>query len=667
MTETYLNPVFDHPAPDPFVFKHRGEYWCISSHCEPGERKFQMLRAADLVHWEIVGGALEPLAEDHPCYWAPEITYDNGAFYLYYSVGNETFMQLRVATARVPQGPYVDAGVRLTPQDFAIDAHVFVDEDGARWLFYATDFLEHTRIGTGTVVDRLIDPFTLEGNPRPVSRARYDWQVYDPARESKGGVKWHTIEGSFTLKRKGRYYQMFSGGNWTNQTYGVGYAVSEAIERPDEWDQPCNGEATPLVLRTLPGLVTGPGHNSVIRGPDNCQLYCVYHRWVDGARVLSIDPLDWAGERLLALGPTHTPQPAPRAPAYRGFAAAHFDGGQCETGFTTEEGNLVSGVARQTDLRKRASASWQLPAPQFLLEVAGRVLDLGDDAVGSWGVDMLGEKGRVGTLAIRPRERTLTITVRSAQRAFPLPADFDGAVDHLLRVEVDGARVTAMVDTIAARFRLKLPFEPYGVALFTDGLAAEFAAPEITPGWEELFDGPEKTPDALDWDADKGWAVAGGELRSPELRRGGSFLQRGPKEQRGLVAKAAPTETYELVMNVRLVDALEGGGYALFPAGAAGAPYAPGNGPNLFVRRDGDGWRLEASAGSTAPAVWPLPAGFDAQAYQHWRFRVGKDAVAVALEGQTLGELRVESAATHLALAAVNAQVACEMVRVTGM
>jgi GH43 family beta-xylosidase len=662
MTDTYLNPVFNHPAPDPFVFKHRGEYWCISSHCEPGDRIFEMLRSTDLVHWELAGGALEPLAEEHPYYWAPEITYDNGTFYLYYSVGNETFMQLRVATSRDPGGPYVDAGVRLTPQDFAIDAHVFVDEDGQRWMFYATDFLDYTRIGTGTVVDRLLDPLTLEGKPRPVSRARYDWQVYDPARESKGGVKWHTIEGSFTLKRKGKYYQMFSGGNWTNQTYGVAYAVSEEVDRPDEWDQPCNGEATPLVMRTLPGLVTGPGHNSVIRGPDNRQLYCVYHRWVEGARVLSIDPLDWSGERLLILGPTHTPQPVPLAAAYRGFEGANLDGGQWQANGL---------LARQTDLRRRASAMWQLPAPQFLFEATGRVLDLGEDQVGSWGVDLFGEKGRVGTLAIRPRERSVTINVRGAQRGFPLSVDFDGSVDHLLRVEVDGARVSVTVDTIASRFRLKLPFEPYGVALFTDGLAAEFAAPEITLGWEESFDGPEKTPDSLDWDADKGWTVAGGELRSPELRRGGSFLQRRPKEQRALVAKAVPAESYDLAVNVCLLDADEGAaagaGYVIFPAGSAGAPHAPGNGPTLFIRQDGEGWQLEAGAGNIAPAVWPLPAGFDARQYQHWRFRVSRNVVAVALEDYALGELRLERPATHLALGAVNAQVGCEMVRVTAM
>lgn len=79
MTNTYTNPIFAHPTPDPFVFKHRGAYWCISTH-SAGQRKFEMLRSPDLLHWEIVGGALEPLAEEHPYYWAPEITYDNGVF-----------------------------------------------------------------------------------------------------------------------------------------------------------------------------------------------------------------------------------------------------------------------------------------------------------------------------------------------------------------------------------------------------------------------------------------------------------------------------------------------------------------------------------------------------------------------------------------------------------
>jgi beta-xylosidase len=102
---------------------------------------------------------MDPLPGDATCYWAPEVVYDNGQFLLYYSVGNEERMRIRVAVADHPAGPFLDSGRTLTTEDFAIDAHVFEDDDGTRYLFYATDFLTHSHIGTGTVVDRMLDPF----------------------------------------------------------------------------------------------------------------------------------------------------------------------------------------------------------------------------------------------------------------------------------------------------------------------------------------------------------------------------------------------------------------------------------------------------------------------------------------------------------------------------
>jgi GH43 family beta-xylosidase len=640
MAESYLNPVLKRSAPDPFVFKHRGEYWCISSHCEPRQRKFEMLRSPDLVHWHVMGGALEPLAEEHPHYWAPEITYLNGVFYLYYSVGNETFMQLRVATSRNPGGPYIDKGLRLTKEDFAIDAHVFIDEDGAMYMFYATDFLDYTRVGTGTVVDRMIDPFTLAGEPRPVSRAAHEWQVFDPARASKGGVKWHTVEGSFVLKRKGVYYEMFSGGNWTNQSYGVGYATSKRVLCDEEWAQPCDGLQTPLVIRTLPGLVTGPGHNSVVRGPDNRQLYCVYHRWLEGARVLSIDPLDWAGDRLLVLGPSHTAQPAPILPTIRGFDAVHLSGGQW---------HITGNEARQSSARQRAEARWELPAPQFTFEAIART---GDPAKGSYGVLLIGEHNRTAQVGVRPSDGVLLTAVRGAQRAHALPRGFDPTVDHLLRLDVDGRRITVMLDNLASRWRLKLPFEPFDVALFTDGLAATFAAPEITLGFEELFYGPETSATELDWEGDEDWTVREGELLSP-----------GKTRETAMVARMVPAESYELVVNVRLLDAEVGGGYGISPALSAER-----TGPVLAVERTDTGWRLLAGDGDTgAESDWPLPEEFDAMRWQQWRLCVTHTDVSVALEGQKLGELPLPRSGTHAGVAASFAHAAFDMVRVTAL
>ncbi len=314
----YLNPVYPHDFSDPFVMNYRGEFWGYCTGFQPDGGVFGIIHSTDLVHWEYIASAMRPIAGEHPCYWGPEIV-DAGIWrtdgmpklLLYYSVGNEETMQIRVAGSDVPQGPFHDLGITLTKEPFTIDPHVFTDEDGSRYLFYATDFLTHTHVGTGTAVDRMIDPFTLEGKPEPVTRARYEWQVYDSKRAAKGGVKWHTVEGPFVLKHHGKYYQMFSGGNWQNLSYGVSYAVSDTIKPGHEWTQHADGAKILPILRTIPGKVIGPGHNSVVTGPDGIELFCVYHVWHDGVRAMAIDRMEWIDDDLIIHGPTTTEQPSP--------------------------------------------------------------------------------------------------------------------------------------------------------------------------------------------------------------------------------------------------------------------------------------------------------------------------------------------------------------------
>jgi hypothetical protein len=64
------------------------------------------------------------------------------------------------------------------------------------------------------------------------------------------------------------------------------------------------------ILRSSDNVI-GPGHNSIVAGPSNRELFCVYHSWVIGERVMSIDRLDVVGERIILLGPTTDPQPKP--------------------------------------------------------------------------------------------------------------------------------------------------------------------------------------------------------------------------------------------------------------------------------------------------------------------------------------------------------------------
>jgi hypothetical protein len=307
-----------------------------------------------------------------------------------------------------------------------------VDRHGERWLFYATDFLERSHIGTGTVRDRMLDPFTLAGDPRPVTLPRHDWHVYHPNRPEKGYVRWHTGEGSFVLERKGVYYQMFSGGNWQNPTYGVSYATTRGLGTPEEWEQVADGVAVLPILRSG-GEVIGPGHNSVVRGPDNRQLYCVYHRWSPdaSARVLAIDPLDWAGERMLVLGPSTTPQPAPIPPTVSDLGPRLLGPGE--------------------ELRYEAGTT------SFLVEVSAR---------GSGFAIVLEDGG--GPL----------MRLGSASRS-------ETAV-HLLRVEVDGLRGSFLLDGyLLWQGNLERPADR--IALVAGRDPAEFSGLALTAGWEDLF------------------------------------------------------------------------------------------------------------------------------------------------------------------------------------
>ena len=332
-TRTYTNPVYGGYFADPFVWQHKGEYYAvgtgpleangqvtraneISSSLQVQMRVFPLLRSDDFVTWHAVGGALvRPDASLGESFWAPEVAYDDGSFYLYYSVGFEDKNhQLRVAASNHPMGPYSDLGKTLvdahtTP--FAIDAHPFQDDDGTWYLFWAQDFLDNregARPGTALMVDRMLDMTTLAGEARPVLRARSDWQRFLKDRPMYGGIwDWHTLEGPSVLKHDGRYYCFYSGGRWENDSYGVDYGVADHPMGPYT---DAGNEAGARVLRTAPGHLIGPGHNSFIIGPDRQTEYIVYHAWDAGMmqRRLCLDKLIWTPDGPHVEGPTWTPQ-----------------------------------------------------------------------------------------------------------------------------------------------------------------------------------------------------------------------------------------------------------------------------------------------------------------------------------------------------------------------
>jgi GH43 family beta-xylosidase len=647
--QTFINPVYPHSFPDPFVLKFRGEYFAYCTGLWKDGKVFGVLRSRDLVNWTEIGGAMNRLKTDAPFYWAPEVTYADGKFYLYYSVGNEVLMEIRVAVSDRPDGGFVDAGVKLTSEDFAIDAHVFTDDSGERYFFYAVDFLEHSHIGTGTVVDKMKNFFALEGSPRPVTRARYDWQVYDPKRMEKGGARWHTVEGAFVLKRKGVYYEMFSGGNWQNPTYGVSFAVTDDIEKNEEWLQFSDGERVLPILRTIPEKVVGPGHNSVIRGVNNRELFCVYHRWTEGGRTMAIDRMDFAGARIFIKGATFTTQIAPFAPNFADF----FDSELSKNKWQSDGEWEISGgeVLNKTAENSRLICHYK--ADSFLCEFSFRAAEFVDEE-SAFGFCLLNEEVKTCEFTIFPKLRQVRVFYLQngefQKRIFDLPESFTAEAVHLARVEVDNFSVKISLDDAVVRFGNLIENRSAQIALAAENMRAAFSGFALTEGFEDLFEWSEAESSR------RGWK----KLNPETICRveNGELMLSSRNKKDAVLIKGEARADFEFAANVRLIETYDDD----FSFGL------------LLLNQDEDiisrfsVCKTKAKYYLTAEndsLNFPLPENFSPENYHQFRIFKYGEKIFLQMDGTELGEIAAPYEEIKTALFCRRSTVAFEMARLT--
>jgi GH43 family beta-xylosidase len=431
MSRTYTNPVHPRNFPDPFVLRFNGRYYAYGTGPAGDGRMLPLLSSNNLVDWDFHGGALAPLGQPGlEEYWAPEVAYHEGRFYMYYAVGQteNPDHHLRLATAEHPLGPWTDTGVNLTPNEiFAIDGHPFRDpRDGQWYLFYARDDLTPPYAGTGLVVDRLLAMDRLEGRPQPVLRPFADWQVFELKRAVKGGLDWYTLEGPFVLPHDGRYVCLYSGGRWEEPHYGVGYCLAPHPLGP--WKDEGHREG-PSVLTTLPGRVLGPGHNSIIIGPDLLTPYVAYHGWDPDctARYPRIDRLVWEDGRPRCDGPSWEPRPAPRLPEVLEW-------------WTEAE----PGAAWQV-----RGGGWKRVAAGLEAASGGSRLALRErerDFIAETSISTPHGRGGAG-LSIGDLEVVLgPESLRAGTATAALPEGFRHEAWHTLTVRKEGARLTATLD-----------------------------------------------------------------------------------------------------------------------------------------------------------------------------------------------------------------------------
>lgn len=255
------NPIFPgwYADPEGAVLDH--QYWVFPTFSAPYEQQtfLDAFSSPDLVTWTKHPRVLDSkdVTWAKRAMWAPAILHANGQYYLFFSANDVHQGEvggIGVATAKTPEGPYKDALGRPLINDIVngaqpIDQFVFRDDDGQYYMYYGGwGHCNMVRMGADLTS---IVPFA-------------DGSTYKEVTPE------HYVEGPFMMKRKGKYYFMWSEGGWTGPDYSVAYAIADSPFGPFRREG--------KILQQDASIATGAGHHSVIQVPGKDEYYIVYHR-----------------------------------------------------------------------------------------------------------------------------------------------------------------------------------------------------------------------------------------------------------------------------------------------------------------------------------------------------------------------------------------------------
>jgi len=267
-------------------------------------RGVQLLRSTDLKQWQPSGRVFETSVPDWARreipgtrgIWAPDLSYHDGLYYLYYSVSTfgsqRSVIGLAVNKSMDPasedyqwqdRGKVIESNAE--DHDFnAIDPALLVDESG-RWLLFWGSHWSGLK-----VVE--VDPAT--GKPKPGAEIQ--------AVAARPDTTSHAIEAPFVIFHQGYYYLFVS---WdaccdgAKSTYKVMVGRSREATGPyiDADGKPMLEGGGTLVLANSDRW-RGPGHNGVIT--TDAGQWMVHHTYdvqnLEAQRILQVRPMTWTDD-----------------------------------------------------------------------------------------------------------------------------------------------------------------------------------------------------------------------------------------------------------------------------------------------------------------------------------------------------------------------------------
>ena len=302
---SYSNPVLDADFPDPAVIlAPDGFYYAYATQTLRGGDwvNLQVARSPDLVHWRHLADALPEKpswAQTTQDFWAPSVVYDGSTYLMYYSATPdvcdvpERGHCLAIATAKSPEGPFVDIGMPLMlGMGFEyIDPMVFDDPaSGKTYLYWGSGFQPIK------VQELAEDRMSFAPDSEPVDLV---WP--NPVK----GAFPRLVEAAWVIRHDEHYYLFYSGDNCCgpDAEYGVMVARSKRPTGPFETLEQARGIPHSLMLFKSERWLA-PGHNCIVTDKAG-ETWIIYHAIdvnrprqrqedeINSRRILLMDKIVW--------------------------------------------------------------------------------------------------------------------------------------------------------------------------------------------------------------------------------------------------------------------------------------------------------------------------------------------------------------------------------------
>ena len=274
----YTNPVLHLDYSDPDVCRVGDSYYMTASsfNCFPG---LPVLESKDLVHWELVGYALNDYAEEFrgavrhgEGVWAPSIRYHDGWFYIFVGDPDRGIFQVR---SRSAEGPW-DKPVWVVREKGFIDPCPLWDSSGNAWLSHGC---AGSRAGLKSVL--FVAPMAPDGSSLlGPSRIVYDGHFTQP-----------TIEGTKFYERSGWYYIFAPAG-------GVATGWQTVLRSRSVWGP----YEERVVMAWAPGTVNGPHQGGWVTAPDGSDWFLHFQDKGAYGRVVHLQPMRWLSDGWPLIG-----------------------------------------------------------------------------------------------------------------------------------------------------------------------------------------------------------------------------------------------------------------------------------------------------------------------------------------------------------------------------